>query len=116
LEYIENIENFTYAFDYILVDERQDFPDIFFKLCEKITQHKVYIAGDVFQDIFDNISDTELNVDIVLNRCYRTDPRTLMFAQAIEMGLFEDKKLNWLSDDYWQICGYTIKRKEENFT
>ena len=115
LEYIENIENFTYAFDYILVDERQDFPDIFFKLCEKITQHKVYIAGDVFQDIFDNISDTELNVDIVLNRCYRTDPRTLMFAQAIGMGLFEDKKLNWLSDDYWQICGYTIKRKEEKF-
>ena len=100
LEYIENIKNFTYAFDYILVDERQDFPDVFFKLCEKITQHKVYIAGDVFQDIFDNISDTELNVDIVLNRCYRTDPRTLMFAQAIGMGLFEDKKLNWLSDDY----------------
>jgi hypothetical protein len=31
------------------------------------------------------------------------------------MGLFEDKKLNWLSDDYWQICGYTIKRKEEKF-
>lgn len=115
LEYIENIENFTYAFDYILVDERQDFPDVFFKLCEKITQHKVYIAGDVFQDIFDNISDTELNVDIVLNRCYRTDPRTLMFAQAIGMGLFEDKKLNWLSDDYWQICGYTIKREEGNF-
>lgn len=115
LEYIENIKNFTYAFDYILVDERQDFPDVFFKLCEKITQHKVYIAGDVFQDIFDNISDTELNVDIVLNRCYRTDPRTLMFAQAIGMGLFEDKKLNWLSDDYWQICGYTIKREGKNF-
>ncbi|MFL1705879.1 DEAD/DEAH box helicase [Campylobacter sp. MOP7] len=115
LKYIEHIEDFSYAFDYILVDERQDFPDIFFELCEKITRHKVYIAGDVFQDIFDNISDTELNVDIVLNRCYRTDPRTLMFAQAIGMGLFESKKLNWLSDDYWRICGYNIKREKGNF-
>jgi len=37
-------------------------------------------------------------VDFILNRCYRTDPRILMFAHSIGMGLFEDKKLNWLTD------------------
>lgn len=113
LEYINKIdaEDFEYAFDYILIDERQDFPDVFFELCEKITRKKVYIAGDIFQDIFENVEDVELNVDFILNRCYRTDPRTLMFSHAIGMGLFEDTKLNWLTDEYWEASGYTINRK-----
>lgn len=113
LEHIEKMDkdNFQYAFDYILIDERQDFPDVFFKLCEKITKHKVYIAGDIFQDIFGNVNDKNLEVDIVLNKCYRTDPRTLMFAHAMGLGLFEEKKLNWFTDDYWKSMGYSIDRK-----
>ncbi len=69
LEHINNIpkEKFKYAFDYILVDERQDFPKVFFELCEKITKKQVYIAGDIFQDIFENTKETELEVDIILN-------------------------------------------------
>ncbi len=49
LEKIDEIEpnQFKYAFDYILIDERQDFPDIFFELCKKITRKQVYIAGDI---------------------------------------------------------------------
>lgn len=112
LEYVNNIspENFKFAFDYILIDERQDFPNVFFQLCEKITKEKVFIAGDIFQDIFENTKETELEVDIILNRCYRTDPRTLMFAHSIGLGLFEEKKLNWFEDDYWNALGYDIKR------
>ncbi len=102
--------DFKYAFDYILIDERQDFPDIFFKLCEKIAKSKVFIAGDIFQDIYEKASSTDLKVDIVLNRCYRTDPRTLMFAHAIGLGLFENKKLNWFEDNYWDAMGYKIER------
>lgn len=106
-------DEFEYAFDYILVDERQDFPDIFFELCEKITKEKIYVAGDIFQDIFEtNIEQKVIDVDFILNRCYRTDPRTLMFAHAIGMGLFENKKLNWLTDKEWEASGYIIKRKE----
>jgi superfamily I DNA and RNA helicase len=115
LKYIDKIKNsdeFKYAFDYVLIDERQDFPKEFFELCEKVTKKQVYIAGDIFQDIWDNTGDDELEVDIVLNRCYRTDPRTLMFAHALGMGLFEDKKLNWLSDTQWKEIGYIIERKE----
>jgi len=112
LEHINKLEvdEFEYAFDYILIDERQDFPDIFFELCEKIAKHKVYIAGDIFQDIFESADKVELNVDVVLNRCYRTDPRTLMFAHAIGMGLFEEKKFNWLSDEHWEASGYKINK------
>lgn len=117
LEHINKIadEDFEYAFDYILIDERQDFPDVFFTLCEKVAKKKVYIAGDIFQDIFDTAEESILNVDvdIVLNRCYRTDPRTLMFAHAIGMGLFEKKKFNWFDDDYWKVIGYKIERFEK---
>ena len=113
LEEIEKIsdEEFEYAFDYILIDESQDFPKEFFELCKKIAKEKVFVAGDIFQDIFEvNIEDRVANVDFVLNRCYRTDPRTLMFAHSIGMGLFEEKKLNWLSDIEWNASGYIIER------
>lgn len=103
-------ENFKFAFDYILIDERQDFPNVFFELCEKIAKNKVYIAGDIFQDIFENTSNTDLEVDIVLNNCYRTDPRTLMFSHGIGLGLFEEKKLNWFPDTYWNAIGYSVER------
>jgi len=116
LEEIEKIldEEFEYAFDYILIDESQDFPKEFFQLCEKVAKEKVFVAGDIFQDIFEaNIEDRVANVDFVLNRCYRTDPRTLMFAHSIGMGLFEEKKLNWLSDIEWNASGYIIKRNDK---
>lgn len=116
LEQINQIDKdeFKYAFDYILIDERQDFPDVFFELCEKITSKQVYIAGDIFQDIFDNIIEQRVaNVDFILNKCYRTDPKILMFAHSIGMGLFEDKKLNWLTDTEWKASGYNIERNNQ---
>lgn len=111
LEEINTIRDFKHAFDYILIDEKQDFPDVFFELCEKITKHKVYVAGDIFQDIFENnISEEVDSVDYVLNKCYRTAPRILMFAHAIGMGLFEKNKLNWLEDSEWESSGYVIEK------
>jgi len=117
LEQINQIDtnDFKCAFDYILIDERQDFPDVFFELCEKITSKQVYIAGDIFQDIFDNtIEQRVANVDFVLNKCYRTDPQILMFAHSIGMGLFEDKKLNWLTDNEWKASGYNIVKNNRD--
>jgi len=115
LKYIDKIkgDDFEYAFDYVLIDERQDFPKEFFELCEKITRKQVYIAGDIFQDIWDNSGSDDLEVDIILNRCYRTDPRTLMFAHALGMGLFESTKLNWLSDEQWKEIGYSLNREPD---
>lgn len=115
-KHIKSIDekDFKYAFDYILIDERQDFPEIFFKLCEKITRKKVFVAGDIFQDIFENTTKTELKVDVILNKCYRTDPKTLMFAHSIGLGLFEKKKLNWFDDAYWNAIGYILKRNSNH--
>ena len=114
LEFLDNItdENFKYAFDYVLVDERQDFPEVFFKVLERVVRKKIYIAGDIFQDIFESSKEEVLNVDVVLNKCYRTDPRTLMFAHSIGLGLFEKKKYNWFTDNQWEAFGYNIERFE----
>ena len=110
LRALNSIENFECCFDYILIDESQDFSEDFFALCEKVTKKCVYVAGDIFQDIFEDKSLSVVNPDFLLNKCYRTDPRTLMGAHAIGMGLFE-RKLRWLNDDEWEACGYDIKRQ-----
>jgi superfamily I DNA and RNA helicase len=113
LEEINQLDNFKPVFDYILIDEKQDFPNVFFDLCEKITRKKVYVAGDIFQDIFENnIQEAVENVDYVLNKCYRTAPNILMFAHAVGMGLFEHNKLNWLEDTEWEASGYHINRND----
>ena len=113
LSRLNQIEDFQSCFDYILIDESQDFSEGFFALCEKVAKKCVYVAGDIFQDIFENKSLTVVNPDFLLNKCYRTDPRTLMGAHAIGMGLFE-KKLRWLKDDEWEACGYDVKREGKN--
>ncbi|MGF1688711.1 ATP-binding domain-containing protein [Photobacterium japonica] len=95
-----------YAFDYVLLDESQDFPDSFVELCQLVTSKNVYVAGDIFQSIFDENLVSEIEPDFLLSKCYRTDPRTLMFAHALGMGLFETPKLRWLEDKEWLACGY----------
>ena len=97
-------------FDYMLIDESQDFPESFFELCQLVTKSTVYIAGDIFQSIFDDTLKKSIDSDYLLNKCYRTDPRTLMFAHALGMGLFETKKLRWLDDEEWESCGYIIEK------
>jgi superfamily I DNA and RNA helicase len=103
-----------YAFDYMLIDESQDFPESFFELCEMVTKESVYIAGDIFQSIFDVAIISDINPDYLLSKCYRTDPRTLMFAHAIGMGLFESPKIRWLEEKEWSACGYLVNYNEEH--
>lgn len=52
---------------------------------------------------------------LVLNRCYRTDPRTLMFAHAVGLGLFEDNKLNWFDKKQWENLGYQTDYTEQGY-
>ena len=109
----ENIEK--YAFDYMLIDESQDFGPKFIELCELVTKYNIYIAGDIFQSIFslDN-KNSNKEVDYLLNQCYRTDPKTLMFAHGLSMGLFEENKLQWPTDEQWEAFGYIIKKEGNN--
>lgn len=110
-----NIKGKGYAFDYMLIDESQDFPKAFFELCSLVTKNTIYIAGDIFQSIFDDTVISEINPDFLLSKCYRTDPRTLMFAHSLGMGLFENPKLRWLEDDEWKACGYILNKDKSTY-
>ena len=113
LKQLSDKGNIDYCFDYILIDESQDFPKEFIELCDKITKKKVYVAGDIFQNIYDiDIQNVVSEVDFLLNKCYRTDPKTLMFAHALGMGLFEKEKISWLPDEGWIACGYDLEKRE----
>lgn len=108
------LNEFGYAFDYMLIDESQDFPESFFELCEIVTKESVYIAGDIFQSIFDVAIISDITPDYLLSKCYRTDPRTLMFAHAIGMGLFESPKVRWLEEKELSACGYIVDYNQEH--
>lgn len=105
-------EGFLFCFDYVFIDESQDFPESFIDLCEKVTSKKVYVAGDVFQNIFQPIDERVNRADMVLKKCYRTDPKNLMFSHALGMGLFENPVLRWLQKDEWDACGYHYREEE----
>jgi superfamily I DNA and RNA helicase len=96
-----------FIFDYVFIDESQDFASSFIELCELVTSKKVFVAGDVFQNIFRPIDNNVNRADMVLKKCYRTDPKNLMFSHALGMGLFEQPVLRWLRPAEWDACGYT---------
>lgn len=111
---IEKQQNRSFAFQYILIDESQDFPESFIDLCSLVTEKVVYVAGDIFQSIFDESITPSISPDFLLSKCYRTDPKTLMFAHAAGMGLFEERKLRWLEDDEWRSCGYIVNNDKKS--
>ena len=88
LDNLRKLDKFAPCFDYVLIDESQDFTESFFALCTLVTKGCVYVAGDIFQNVFERTDVSVVNPDFLLNKCYRTDPKTLMCAHAIGMGLF----------------------------
>lgn len=103
-------------FDYMLIDESQDFEHSFFDLCEMITKKGVYIAGDVFQDIFQRKQINTEDANYNLSTCYRTDPRTLMIAHAIGFGIFEETGIRKLTKDNWVALGYDYQKENSQIT
>lgn len=104
------------VFDYIIVDESQDFDQNFEELCKAVTSKQVFMAGDVFQSIFAEHIAKAYNADYLLGKCYRTAPDTLMFAHAMGLGLFENKRYRWLDENDWKTCGYSIKKDGDRMT
>lgn len=104
-----------YAFNYMFIDESQDFDENFFELCDFITEKFIYIAGDIFQSIFDDNFSSHIKPDFLLGKCYRTDPKTLKFAHGLGMGLFESEKIRWLDKKEWEDCGYNVEIKNNNY-
>ena len=115
IEELNKIENFSPIFDYIFIDESQDFTKDFLDLCDKVTRKKVYVAGDIFQNIF-SINDTGFTnkPNYLLNKVYRTDPRTLLFSHILGFGILEKTAVRWLNNDEWDSCGYKIEHLNGN--
>ncbi|WP_447017858.1 DEAD/DEAH box helicase [Shewanella algae] len=105
-KYNNIIDDIEHIFDYTFIDESQDFGEHFIELCELVTAKKLFVAGDVFQNIFRTIDENVLRADLLLKRCYRTDPKNLMFSHSLGMGLFETPVLRWPKLHEWDACGY----------
>jgi len=101
-----------FAFDYVFIDESQDFSESFIDLCELVTEKKLFVAGDVFQNIFRPIDQGVNMANMVLEKCYRTDPKNLMFSHALGMGLFEEPVMRWLKPSEWAACGYSCEEND----
>lgn len=106
--------DFEPYFDYLFIDESQDFPDSFFDLCNLVTKNTVFAAGDMFQTIFDRELHKQGH-NFLLNKCYRTHPQTLMFAQAVGLGLLERPVINWIGDSGFEACGYIIDKSNSDY-
>ncbi|WP_270615270.1 DEAD/DEAH box helicase [Streptococcus salivarius] len=113
LEKIKETSEFEFCFDYILIDEAQDFSDSFFRLCEMVSSEQVIIASDIFQKIYDRKSEIVKQPDFTLNKVYRTDPKNFMFAQFLGFGLREKPVIQWFdNDDSWRASGYSFEKEE----
>lgn len=115
-EAIHHLEQIQYEpiFDYLFIDEGQDFDEEYITLCEMVTAKKVYIAGDILQNIFSKNSMMNTDeTDYVLNKVYRTDSRTILFSHVLGFGLLESVAVRWLTNSEWELSGYDINLEGE---
>lgn len=113
------------SFDYVFVDEAQDFPTEFMKLALRLAKdERLVIAYDVFQTIFDVESPTAASLfgtdgveephvvfdqDIILHKCYRNPREVLVCAHAIGFGIYGKKVVQLLeSKEHWEDFGYSV--------
>ena len=140
-------------FDAVLIDEAQDLPSSFFKIIYQLTkkpkritwaydelQNLSEIAMPSLEEMFGKDSDGNLNIilenkpneaqqDIILPICYRNPPWSLSVAHALGFGLYRDKGIVQMFDEFrlWEDIGYqrisgklnygskvVLKRKEES--
>lgn len=108
-------------YDYIFIDEGQDFPESFIKLCLRLcNKGRIVWAYDELQTIFqaktpgiesvlEGTPYKGLEEDIILFKCYRNPREVLVTAHAIGFGIYGDKIVQMLDEkDYWNDIGYKI--------
>jgi superfamily I DNA and RNA helicase len=113
-------------YDYVFVDEGQDFPLSFIRLCHALSREGHFVlAYDDLQTIFQATtpstaeifgSDTAGNPkatfqeDVVLHRCYRNPREVLVTAHALGFGLYGEKIVQMLeSAEHWEDIGYVVR-------
>ncbi|GAB5496612.1 MAG: hypothetical protein Phyf2KO_16920 [Phycisphaerales bacterium] len=127
------------AYDFVLVDEAQDFPAEFFQVLYRLTRgsngdRRIYYAYDEFQSLadveiptpirlfgvdengvpridLDGQYDGPIDKTIVLQRSYRCPLEVLMLAHAIGLGVYSAGGcVQMISDpNTWSAIGYEIE-------
>lgn len=110
-------------FDFIFIDEGQDFPDSFVKLCVALAKEdRVVWAYDEFQSIWQTTAPSpekvlgpgkNLSEDIVLYRCYRNPREIIVAAHALGLGLYGSGLVQMLENkEHWEDVGYSLIKGE----
>lgn len=125
--------NLKPKYDLTLIDEGQDFPNSFYRLCYKLSVNKKIVwAYDDFQNIFDvNLQDeketfgkdengnyyvdfnkmTNPYRDIILHVCYRNPRTALIFAFSLGLGIYNERVLQRLTDnEHWKSLGFVVEQ------
>jgi superfamily I DNA and RNA helicase len=119
----------TGLYDYIFVDEAQDFPTEFMQLALRLAKEdKLVIAYDALQTIFDVETPTAASLfgedssgkstitfeeDIILHKCYRNPREIIVCAHAIGFGIYSKKLVQILeSKEHWEDLGYSVETGE----
>ena len=126
--------NANKEYDYILIDEAQDFEAPFYQLCRSIVKNdRLVWCYDEVQNIFDvNIQNTKttfsneydnqgidlaklqlrhpnLPNDIVLHKSYRNLKEILLIAVALGFGIYNDKLIQSLdNNEHWRDLGFNV--------
>ncbi|WP_141434471.1 DEAD/DEAH box helicase [Bacillus sp. 03113] len=119
---LKEITHFKKLFDCILIDEAQDFPVPFFRLClNNLDQHKRLVyAYDELQKLNEEAMPTpnkifncDIEIDTPLKVSYRNQSSVIVTAHAIGMGIYRDldnQNENLVqipeSNDIWEVIGY----------
>lgn len=123
-------------YDFVLMDEAQDFPSSFFQLVYKLTKQPKRIifaydelqslnsisisdTGDLFGynsdgskkvDFSKGVYDGGIEMDFVLNKSYRNPLEILMVAHSLGLGLYNMDGFMQIIDDkqVWNAIGYEV--------
>ena len=113
-------------YDYIFVDEGQDFPLSFVRLCHRLAEGgRFVLAYDDLQTIWHAKTPSSAEIfssntagqplasfeeDIILHKCYRNPREVLVTAHALGFGIYGRRIVQMLdSRDHWEDVGYRIK-------
>lgn len=107
-------------YDYIFIDEGQDFPESFIKLCLRLCfKGRIVWAYDELQTIFQAKTPkiesiltgspySGLEEDIILYKCYRNPREVLVPAHALGFGIYGNIVQMLDETDYWNDIGYKV--------
>jgi superfamily I DNA and RNA helicase len=114
-------------YDYIFVDEAQDYDESFIYLCLRLAKkNRVIWGADELQNIFQNqsvsysqvleiatdanpVESKELSSDSVLKVCYRTPREVLVCAHAMGFGFYGRIVQLLENREHWEDLGYEVE-------